>query len=107
MEILECELGKALRAQEVADYLGTEIKSIRKYYRELGGIRIGRQYRFFERRLSDAIQKRTEMGGPSEERRAEVGEGVRDQEGSQGLGNRNEAKARRRVEREDPHNILA
>ena len=106
MEILECELGKALRAQEVADYLGTEIKSIRKYYRELGGIRIGRQYRFFERRLSDAIQKRTEMGGPSEERRAEVGEGVRNQDGSQGLGGHDAPKARRRVGRDDRHGIL-
>ena len=106
MDQLEQSLGKALRAQEIAQYLDVDVKTVRKYYRELGGIRLGRHYRFFEKEIYYAIQKRTEVDSPSEERKPEIGKGVFDQEGSQGLGNQDEAKASRRVEREDHHGLF-
>ena len=103
---LKQSLGKALRAQEVAQYLDVDIKTVRKYYRELGGIRLGRHYRFFEKEIYYAVQKRTEVDGPSKEREPEIGESVFNQEGSQGLGIQNEAKACRRLEQEDRHDLF-
>ena len=47
MDQLEQSLGKALRVQEIAQYLDVDVKTVRKYYRELGGIRLGRHYKFF------------------------------------------------------------
>jgi hypothetical protein len=106
MNQLERSLGKALRAKEIAQYLDVDIKTVRKYYSELGGIRLGRHYRFFEKEIYYAIQKRTEVDSPSEEREQEIGKGVFDKEGSQGLGNQDEAKASRRLEREDHHGLF-
>jgi len=106
MDQLEQSLGKALRAKDVAEYLGMNVKHIRNHYKDLGGIRLGRHYRFFEKEIYYAIQKRTEVDSPSEKRKPEIGKGVFDQEGSQGLGNQDEAKASRRVEREDHHGLF-
>ena len=68
MKLIDNTLGKALRTKDVAQYTGLDGKTVRKYYQELGGMRLGRRYVFFERRLIDAIQKRTEMDSPSAER---------------------------------------
>ncbi|RLA98971.1 MAG: hypothetical protein DRG83_13835, partial [Deltaproteobacteria bacterium] len=61
------ELGHVLTAKQLACYLGVDERTVRQYYRELGGVRLGRRYLFFEKGVIDAIQKRTKMGGPSEE----------------------------------------
>jgi hypothetical protein len=58
MEHLQQELGKALRAKDVAEYLGMNVKHIRNHYKDLGGIRLGRHYRFFEKEIYYAIQKK-------------------------------------------------
>jgi len=106
MQFIETHLGKALSSQEVAIYLGLDVKTVRKYYRQLGGIRLGNRYRFFERGICNAVQKATEVDSPSEEGWGETGEGVRDQKGSQGLGDQNAAKTRKRLEREDRHGLF-
>lgn len=106
MDILKNNLGKSLCSQEVADYLGLDVKTVRKYYRDLGGIRLGRQYRFFEKEVFYAVQKRTTMDCPSEEGRDEAEQGVSDEEGSHRVGNEDAAKIRRRLGREDRHNIF-
>jgi len=106
MDQLEQSLGKALRAKDVAEYLGMNVKHIRNHYKDLGGIRLGRHYRFFEKEIYYAIQKRTEVDSPSQKRKPEIGKGVFDKEGSQGLGNQDEAKASRRLEREDHHSLF-
>jgi predicted DNA-binding transcriptional regulator AlpA len=106
MDQLEQSLGKALRAKDVAEYLGMNVKHIRNHYKDLGGIRLGRHYRFFEKEIYYAIQKRTEVDSPSEKRKPEIGKGVFDKEGSQGLGNQDEAKASRRLERKDHHGLF-
>lgn len=103
---LEQGLGKALRAKEVAQYLDVNVKTVIKYYRELGGIRLGRHYRFFEKEVYYAIQKRTEVDSPSEERKPEIGKGVFDKKGSQRLGIEDEAKASGRLEQEDRHGLF-
>ena len=65
--MLEEHLGKALRCQDIADYLGVDEKTVRQYYKELGGIRLGRLYVFFEKEVVHAIQEWTQMGCPSSE----------------------------------------
>ena len=107
MTPLENELGRALRTKDVSGYLGIDEKTVRQYYQELGGMRLGpRKFIFFERRLIDAIQEKTTVDCPSAERGTTTEQSVPDQEGSQGLGIRNEAKAGKREEREDRHDKL-
>jgi hypothetical protein len=103
---LEQQLGLVLSAEEVAQYLGLDVKTVRKYHQYLGGIRLGRRFVFFEKEIVNAICKRKEMDCPSEERRSEIGEGVFDQERSQKLGSQDEAKASRRMEHEDRHGLF-
>ena len=106
MEILEKNLGKPLRAKTVAKWLELDTKTVIKYYRELGGIRLGRCFVYFEKEIINAISKRKEMDSPSEERGPEAGEGVFNQERSQGLGSQDEAKTSQRVELEDRHGLF-
>ena len=106
MKCLEKQLGKVLNAGEVAQYLDLDVKTVRKYYQRLGGIRLGRQYRFFEKEVCNAVQKRPEMDCPSEEGREEVEQGVSNEEGCHRVGDENAAKTRRRLEREDRHDII-
>ena len=61
---------------------------------------------FFERSVKDAIQKRTEVGSPSAEGREETGEEISYEEGGDGMGNPNDAKTRKRLEREDRHGLF-
>ncbi len=106
MKLIDNTLGKALRAKDVAQYLGLAEKTIIKYYRELGGIRLGRHYQFFEKEVINAIQKRTEMDSPSTERGTPEGQTVSDEERSQGVGSQDAEKARKRVGRDDQHHLL-
>jgi hypothetical protein len=106
MNILEKDLGKALSSQEVAVYFECDVKTVRKYYRDLGGIRLGRHYRFFEKEIYNAIQKRSAMDCSSEEGREEAEQGISNEKGSYRVGNEDAAKTRRRLGGEDRHNIF-
>jgi len=106
--MLKQELGKRLRTKEVAQYLGLNEKTVRLYYQKLGGMRVGRRYMFFERRLIDAISERTKMGGPSAKKRKKEREAVQYKKESFSVGGRDEEKAHRRMGRgDDPYNLLA
>ena len=106
MEILDNKLGRALNAKDLAAYLGLDPKTIRKYYRELGGIRLGSRIVFFEKEFINAIQKRKELDCPSAEEWAETGENVPDEERGNGVGSRDEAKTRKRLDQEDRHGLF-
>ena len=95
-----------MSAKELANHLRLDVKTVRKHYSKLGGMRLGRQYLFFERSVVNAIQERTEMDCPSAEGGAETGEGISNEEGSVDVGSQNEAKARQRMEQEDRHDLL-
>ena len=99
------ELGKRLTAEEVAALMKVNVKKVRTMYKELGGMRLGRSYVFFERSVKDAIQKRTEVDSPSAEGREATGEGVSNKEAGIGMGGQDAAKARKRLEREDRHGL--
>jgi hypothetical protein len=103
---LEKQLGQALSAEEVAQYLGLDVKTVRKYHQRLGGIRLGRRFVFFEKEIINAVSKREEMDCPSEERRPATEQGVLDQEGSEGLGSQNAPQTSRRMELEDRHGLF-
>ena len=105
MEILNNKLGQALNTKQVSEYLSLDPKTVRKYYRELGGIRLGRHYRFFEKEICNAIQERTKMDCPSEEGRGTTEQSLSHEEGSNGLGSQDAAKTRERLVKEDRHGL--
>ena len=105
MQVYENELGPRLSVEDVANYLGLDEKTVRQYYRELGGMRLGRLFLFFERSVLNALQKGTEMDCPSAEGWEETGKDVSDAEGSDSLGSQDAPKTTRRMEREDRHGL--
>lgn len=45
-----------MTAGEVAAYLGVHVSTVRKYYRELGGVKLGRVYCFSADRLFSGVR---------------------------------------------------
>jgi len=109
-------LGKRLTAQEVADYLGVDAETVRRYYHSLGGIRLGRLILFFENLMIDKIkeksnaiqtkEKEQEDGVDSrcDAQREEVLQDIRYQDRGARLGIRNKKSSRKRLD--DPFGIL-
>ncbi|MCI5158777.1 MAG: hypothetical protein D3906_10135, partial [Candidatus Electrothrix sp. AUS1_2] len=56
---LEKYLGRCISARDVADYLQCDISTVYRNYAQLGGIKFGHSYRFFEQRLIDAVLQQT------------------------------------------------
>ena len=106
MDQINNQLGQVLNAKQIAEFTGLDVKTIRKYYRELGGIRLGSRIVFFEKEFINAIQKRKELDFPSAEEWAETGENVPDEERGNGVGSRDEAKTRKRLDQEDRHGLF-
>jgi hypothetical protein len=106
MDVIEGKLGGVLSPRELACYLGLDVKTVRLYYSELGGMRLGRRLLFFEKEVIDAIQKRSKMGGPSENQWQEEREAIPGQEGSDSMGKRSPGKSRDSMAAEDRHGIL-
>jgi DNA-binding transcriptional regulator YhcF (GntR family) len=103
---MEEELGKKLTVQELATFLGVNEKTVRKHSQELGGIRLGRKFIFFERKVIDALSnEKWEMESPSEKEWKTEREDIQNKERGTGMGKQN-ADIRRRVGRPDPHNLL-
>ncbi|MFO8111370.1 MAG: helix-turn-helix domain-containing protein [Desulfosalsimonadaceae bacterium] len=99
--ILQNELGCRLKTEEVAEFLGLDEDTVRKYYREIGGIRpTGPKGRilFFEKNIVSALSRRGTYGFKDMEERTipmerEDPEGrvdqtkiFRDEKGGTGLG---------------------
>jgi len=106
MRGIEDTLGKVLSAKKLARYLGVDERTVRQYYRELGGVRLGRRYLFFEKGVIDAIQKRTKMGGPSEETGYEKGESFFNKKGGDRMGDSAKKTNTRRLAKKDKHGLL-
>ena len=105
MDQIRINLGQVLSAKQIAEYTGLDVKTVRKYYRTLGGIRVGARILFFEKEFIDAIQTQSQVVCTGPERGPETGKGISHEEGSGGLGSRNAAKTLERVVREDRHNL--
>jgi DNA-binding transcriptional regulator YhcF (GntR family) len=103
---MEEELGKRLMPDELAEFLGVNVKTVREHFRELGGIRLGSRYIFFERRLIDAVSTgKWEMESPSEKEWKEEGKHIQVKEGCHSMGKQT-APVGRRMGRETRHNLL-
>ena len=100
------KLGRSMSAKQVAAYLKIDVKTARKYYRELGGIRIGRRYLFFEEEVYNAIQTWNEVYRTDKEERKEEREDLQDQKSCSCLGSGDAEKVRRRLVRQDKHNLF-
>lgn len=107
MNQFENSLGKTMTAIEVARYLKIDIKTVRKYYLQLGGVRFGRVYRFFERRIADAIQTQWKMVGTGQVEQQNCPKDISNQTRSQGMGGRAEKKVKKEPEEPDPYGLLA
>lgn len=106
MNILKQELGKPLTTKEVAEFFGVDVKTIRKNRKKLNGIRLGRNYVFFERGVINAVStEEWEMESPSEKRKKEEGENVQNKEGGSGMG-KHDAPVRKRMGGGDRHDLL-
>ena len=102
---MEEKLGKRITPEELATFLGVNVKTIRQYYKELGGIRLGSRYIFFEKGVVYAVSKKWEMESPSEEGWKEEREDVQIKERGIRMG-KQDAPVRKGVGRSDRHNLL-
>lgn len=113
MDAIKEELGRMLSVRYVADYLNLDMKTVRKYYSALGGVRLwqGGRIVFFERRLIDALskhehkQERIPVDGTGQNKREEKKEAVQNQKRGTGLGGGAEETPTRR-NFIDRHNLL-
>ena len=97
MQQLQKQLGRPLKTKEVASFLGLDVKTVRQYYQQLGGIRLGRHYLFFEKEVINAIQKKRQVGSSSKKKRQEKGEDISDKKRSHQLGKRDAEKCIQRL----------
>jgi hypothetical protein len=105
-QMMNDQLGCVLRPEDMAHYLGLDVKTVRTYYSSLGGIRLGRRILFFEKEVINAVQKRSKMGCPSENEREEERENLPEQEGCSGMGKQESIKSREDMVGEDKHGLL-
>ena len=106
MNLLDDKLGKVLSPKDVAAYMGLDEKTIRQYYQELGGIRLGRHILFFEKEVVNAVQKRSKIYSPSESEGEEEGENLPEQKRCDSMGKQEPVKSRRDMAGEDKHGVL-
>lgn len=109
MMLLDEKLGCCLKAKEVANYLNIDEKTVRQYYRELGGIRLGRLYIFPEKGVLNAVLNKGkgwgEMESPSEEERKKERENIQKEEGGSGMGSQ-DAPGRKPMGGGDKHGLF-
>ena len=108
MTILEEHLGRALTVRDVAEYLQVDSRTVRKYYHELGGVRFGRAYRFFERRMNNAIQARErEVAGTNQDIRDDQKKDFSNEKRGSRLGGRNKKKDAPARKARDPFDLTS
>jgi len=115
MNELNNKLGKKLTAQEVADYLGVDAETVRRYYHLIGGIRLGRRFLFFENLIVHSIEETSHalqakekeqdrVGSRCHETGQEVLPDIRDQGESPCMGIGSKKRTGKRID--DPFGIL-
>ena len=105
--IIERELGQVLTVEQVSEYLHVNPVTVRRHYETLGGIKVGKCFRFFEKRLIDAVLRQGKglVDRPGTPERKEVQKAVSHQGPGQKVGNRVSANSRPGAV--DVHNLLA
>ena len=112
---LENSLGKRLTTKEVALYLGLDVSVVRKHYALLGGVRIGRQYLFFENLIVESIkrkanailgQREEEMAGQGDEERPQETAALSTEIGRERVGNKPKGASTRQILRRNAHGVF-
>ncbi|WPD22825.1 MAG: hypothetical protein SD837_21910 [Candidatus Electrothrix scaldis] len=107
---LEKTLGRCFSAQDVADYLQCDVTTVYRNYVQLGGVRLGKVYKFFEQGVVNAILQQTaqEVARPDKARREEVPPFVRYETAGKSLGDSKVRISRKAKQTTgaDPHNIF-
>ncbi|MCI5156926.1 MAG: hypothetical protein D3906_00530 [Candidatus Electrothrix sp. AUS1_2] len=107
---LEKTLGRCFTARQVADYLQCDISTVYRHYSELGGVKLGKTYKFFEQGLVNALlqQATREVARSGQTRREEIPQIVQYQVGSETLGDRKTgcSPITGQSTGGDPHNIF-
>ena len=106
MNLIEKELGRVLSAKELSEILGADVKTIRKYYQRLGGIRIGSHYKFFEKEVINALQTRNKLYWTTKEEQKKDRESIQEERGCEELGSQNADVVKRRMAQKDKHGLL-
>ena len=106
MSLIKSELGRALTTKDLSEILEADEKTIRKYYQRLGGIRIGRHYKFFEKEVINAIQTRNKLYWTAKEEQKKDRESIQEERGCEELGSRNANAVRRGLAQKDKHGLL-
>ncbi len=55
MSLIEQHFGRCLNACEVAEYLRCDVSTVYRHFRELGGVKVGTSYKFFEKNFIQAV----------------------------------------------------
>jgi hypothetical protein len=105
VNLLDQHLGQALSAKQIAAYTGLDVKTVRKYYQELGGIRVGSRIVFFEKEFINAIQAQSQVVCPGSEGGAERERVFQTKKEGRRLGSRHATKTRKRMVQEDRHGL--
>ena len=105
--------GEAFSLEEMAEYLGVDKKWLREHYSDLGGIRLGRKFLFFEKRIEREInnanfyKEEGQMAGLCKEERTKKTEDVSDTRTGIRLGGKREkAPTKKELLRRDKHGLL-
>jgi len=112
IDSLREKLGYVYSSQEIAEYLSIDEDTVRKYYRQLGGMRLGRRILFFdkliERSICDAIlqQKEEEMDCLRKKERGKETSVIFNEEGSSGVRGKVEKIPKEQMGRRDPFHLL-
>ena len=113
MSLITQELGKRLNIKEVSTLIGLDVRTVRKYYTEFGGVRIGkRRIIFFERRVINALSKQDKdqnqipLDRPSQSERGEKDKAVYQQTASGPMGGGRKRTVTDRATTVDPFGLI-
>ena len=108
------ELGRRLRTDEVAKKLGLDRKTVIKYWRKIGGQKLGRNILFFENLIVQALERGAlyaisqgyEMDRAGCASRPPEREGISDKAGGEYLGERTKTNTIKRILKTDTHGVF-
>ncbi|MEI6125242.1 MAG: helix-turn-helix domain-containing protein [Pseudomonadota bacterium] len=113
MNSLKEKFGNVYTPREMAEYLGVDEGTVKKYYADLGGMRLGRRTLFFEKRLermlfnADIPEKEKGVACLREKERDKDTEALSDQADSESMGSKPEKISREELTRRDTFGLLA
>ena len=105
MNNLSEQLGRSMTTKEVAEFLSLDMVTVRKYYLQLGGVRFGTAYRFFERRIIDAIQTQQPMDWSNSLQQTDQKKNIQEKKGGNRLGKKRGKEIAISPER-DPYSLI-